>query len=210
MKSEPSCPRCGGPLRPPGLWSSSWQCELHGSVYPLHVMSRPGPEALDHVVALARVPVWLPWPLPTGWVVTGLGYAGDDRSDGRAVVVACSGPSPVGGPGDLVLVAEEPGVGLGARYAGLPGPDPGAGFDLGPPHAKVEAAGHPTPLWSIDAGPDVAVYVGEAKGLWLWTVLWPAGTGMLLLEDFLLRDLRDGGPDLDPPYGAPTPRLCTP
>jgi hypothetical protein len=207
MKAEPSCPRCGASLRPPGLWSSSWQCELHGAVHPLHVLSRPGPEALDHVVARARVPVWLPWPLPAGWVVTGLGYAGDDRSGGRATVVACSGPSPVGGPGDLVLVAEEPGVGLGARYAGLAGPDPGAGFDLGPPHAKVEAAGHPTPLWSVDAGPDVAVYVGEAKGLWLWAVLWPAGTGMLLLEDFLLRDLRDGGPDLDPPYGAPTPRL---
>lgn len=210
MKSEPTCARCGGPLRPPGLWSSEWQCERHGYVHPFSALSRAGHDALEHVLARAKVPVWLPWPLPTAWVVTGFGYAGDERTGARAVAVACSGPSPLGGPADLVLVAEEPGVGLGARYADLSGPDPGDGFDEGPPHAKIEAAGHPTPLWSVDTAPDRAVYVGEAKALWLWAVLWPDAAGILLLHAFALRDLRDRGADLDLPYGALSPRLARP
>lgn len=44
--------------------------------------------------------------------------AGDERTGARATAVALAGPSPLGGPADLVLVAEEPGVGLGARLAG--------------------------------------------------------------------------------------------
>jgi hypothetical protein len=67
----------------------------------------------------------MPWPLPVGWLFTGVAYAGDDRHGGRATAVACSGPGPLGGMGELILVAEELGVGLGARYAGVDGPDPG-------------------------------------------------------------------------------------
>ena len=152
------------------------------------------------------MPVWLPWPLPQGWVVTGFTYAGDQRSGAVATVVACSGPAPLGGAGELLLVAEEPGIGLGARYAGLHGTDPGGDFGSGAPHAKVEAAGHPTPLWCLDA-PDAAVYVGEAKGQWLWSILWPANAGVLLLEDVHLRDLRSDPVLPDLPYGALSPRL---
>lgn len=154
------------------------------------------------------MPLWIPWPLPTGWVVSGFAYAGDDRTGAVATVVACSGPAPLGGGADLLLVAESPGVGLGARLAGIPGPDPGSGFDKGPPHAKLDAAGHPTPMWNIDSGPEDAAYVGEAKAAWIWALLWPAAAGVLLLEDLGIRDLverLDGVGEL--PFGALTPRL---
>ncbi|MDQ1484880.1 MAG: hypothetical protein QOJ62_573 [Actinomycetota bacterium] len=207
MKGEPTCPRCGGPVRAPGLWSSAWQCDEHGPVPPMQPVSRPGADGLELMRSRAQVPVWLPWPLPTAWVVTGYARAGDDRSGAVATVVGCSGPAPLGGAADLVLVAESPGVGLGARLAGLPGPDPGDGFDHGPPHAKVEAAGHPTPMWSIDAGPHTAVYVGEAKAAWIWAILWPSAAGILLLENLGLEDLACRAEGIDVPYGALMPRL---
>ncbi len=209
MKGEPSCPRCGRPVHPPGLWSSDWQCDLHGQVHPLQPVVQPTVQVLADYARRAAVPVWVPWPLPQGWVVTGAVCAGDDRSGGRATVVACSGPAPLGGAGELFLVAEEPGVGLGARLAGLPGPDPG-GIPLEtPPHAKVHSGGHPTALWVVDGPPDRAVYVGEASACWLWAVFWPAEAGALLLEDLGLADVRDLGHEIDlVPVGALCPRLA--
>jgi hypothetical protein len=151
--------------------------------------------------------MWVPWPLPTAWVITGYAHAGDDRTGGVATVVGCSGPAPLGGAADLVLVAESPGVGLGARLAGLPGADPGDGFDDGPPHAKLDAAGHPTAMWNVDAGPGRAVYVGEAKAAWIWLILWPSEAGVLLLENLGLDDLVDRIDGIEMPYGAVMPRL---
>ncbi len=208
MKAEPTCPRCGGPLRAPGLWSSAWQCDEHGSVPPLQPVLRPGAEMLENLRAKAAAPLWMPWPLPARWVVTGFAYAGDDRTGAVATVVGCSGPAPLGGAADLLLVAESPGVGLGARLAGLRGPDPGEGFDDCPPHAKLDAAGHPTPMWNVEAGADVAVYVGEAKAAWIWALLWPAAAGVLLLENFGLRDLTERSNGADVPFVALMPRLA--
>jgi uncharacterized protein DUF6758 len=206
MRPDPTCPRCAGPLRGPGLWSSNWRCGQHGDVPPLHPAGRPAFESLEHVVGTARVPVWMPYPLPQGWVVSGCTYAGDERTGGVATAVACSGPSPCGGAGELVLVAEDIGVGLGARYAGLPGPDPGDGFDDGPPHAKLDVAGHPTALWCLPSE-RAAVFVGEAKGRWLWAILWPESAGVLLVDHVPLRDLRDLDVLPDLPFGALCPRL---
>ncbi|MCW2667726.1 MAG: hypothetical protein JWN57_2688, partial [Frankiales bacterium] len=110
---------------------------------------------------------------------------------------------------DMVLVAEEPGTGLGARYAGMTGVDPGLSAD-GPPDAKVQASGHDTPLWRCATGAaDRAAFVGEAGGVWLWAVLWPPTAELVLLEDVALHDLRDlahVGEVL--PIGAPTTRLA--
>lgn len=146
MRGEPSCPRCGGRVRAPGLFADTWQCDAHGAVFPLQPVIPPSVEALGAVAKRTRVPLWMPWPLPVGWLFTGVAYAGDDRSGGRATAVACSGPGPLGGPGELILVAEEMGVGLGARYAGIDGPDPGAYMNVEkPPQVKVLAAGRPTP-----------------------------------------------------------------
>ena len=134
----------------------------------------------------AGVPVWLPWPLPLGWLVAGFAGAGDERTGVRACAVALTGPNPLGGPADMVVVAEEPGIGLGASLAGLDSVD--------------------FPLWQVDS-PDRAVVAGEVQGRWLWVVLWPDTAGTLLVEPLALRDLRDPGQDLDLPFGAASPRL---
>ena len=156
---------------------------------------------------MSAVPLWLPWPLPRGWLVTGVRHAGDERTGARATAVACSGPAPMGGPAELVLVAEEPGIGFGARFAGIEGPDPGDVTE-GPAAAKISAAGHPTALWALDdAAGDRAAYVGEALGCWLWAVLWPESAGFLLIDDFQLTDLRVTVQELVVPCGALSPRL---
>jgi hypothetical protein len=206
MKTAPTCPRCGGSLSEPSPWASSWRCQLHGEVHPLRPAYRPAPEGLRGLLRNAVVPVWLPWPLPTGWLVTGFAGAGDDRTGTLACVVALSGPNPVGGLGEMLLISEEPGVGLGARFAGLPGADPGEEFACGPPHAVAQFGKHEFPLWHVDA-PDRAAFAGEVLGNWLWVVLWPDTAGVLLVETLPLRDLRDPGQDLDLPYGAASPRL---
>lgn len=207
MKRESTCPRCGAEVAAPNAWSSAWRCAVHGDVQPRHVRS-PSSEGLNALLSVTRVPVWLPWPLPAGWIVSGFADAGDEREGSRACAVALSGPAPLGGPGEMVIVAEEPGIGLGAWYAGLAGPDPGpAVFDGTPPQAGVEYNGHEWPLWHIDTESDRAAYAGEAMGNWLWAIFWPAAAGTLAVEDLELRDLRDTDQDLDLPFGAPSPRL---
>ncbi|WP_407952009.1 DUF6758 family protein [Plantactinospora sonchi] len=225
---------------------SAWRCPHCGPVAPLHVAEHIGPEivastveriiadpvadpTVDRVPGLVDrvdradpstppVPLWCPWPLPSAWTITGVGWAGDDRSGVRATAVACSGPSPLGGgPADLVLVAEEPGVGLGARLAGTTGIDPGpeltdALTEAGPGHAervapaKVTAGGHPTPLWAVKSPTDRSAYAGEARGIWLYAITWPASAGYLLAEDVVLHDLAEWTPS-ELVYGAPSPYL---
>ena len=187
--------------------SSDWECDRHGAVAPLRVLPRVVPEHLRQVAARSAVPVWTPLPLPVGWTVSGLATAGSERTGPTAVAVALSGPCPVGGPADFVLVAEEPGVGLGARYAGLEQLDPGT-VPQGAPDAKLEAAGHDTPLWRCDSAPDRVAFVGEAGGVWLWAVLWPPPAELVLLEHVVLHDLRhDAHVSEVVPVGAPTDRL---
>ena len=189
---------------------STWQCERHGDVLPLHVLPRLGPDVVARAAADAKVPLWSPLPLIPGWTATGLALVGDERTGSRATALALSGPSPLGGPADLVLVAEEPGTGLGARYAGVEGIDPGD-VVAGPPEAKVEAAGHPTALWRSDSAPDRVAFVGEALGVWLWAVLWPPAAELVLLEHVVLHDLRhEAHAGLDLPLGAPSTRLSAP
>lgn len=171
-------------------------------------MVQPTFDVLHHTATTAAVPLWLPWPLPKDWLVTGLAHAGDERTGARATAVACTGPAPLGGVCDLVIVAEEPGVGLGARYAGLEGLDAGPVPDNRAPDAKIHAAGHPTAVWALRGAVDRAVYVGEALGFWLWAVLWPESAGFLLIDDFVLTDLRAAEPELDVPFGALSPRLA--
>jgi len=189
---------------------TEWRCDDDGAVLPLHVPDHIGAEIVETARHNARVPMWCPWPLLTGWMVTGVGWAGDDRSGGRATVVACSGPAPLGeGPADVVLVAEEPGVGLGGRYAGSYGLDPGWALSEALetlPHAKVKAAGHPTPLWAVKSPSDRSAYVGEAKGLWIYAVAWPATAGYVLAEEVVLHDLTESLP-AELVYGAPSPYL---
>jgi hypothetical protein len=76
------------------------------------------------------------------------------------------------------------------------------------PEAKVEAAGHDTPLWRAPSAQDRVAFVGEASGVWLHAVLWPPAAELVLLEHVELHDLRHAahaGQVL--PLGAPTVRL---
>jgi hypothetical protein len=175
-------------------------------VAPYTVFTRPGVEALEHVVKRAAVPLWHAHGL-TGWLISGFGCAGDERDGARATVTSMTGPSPLGGAAELLLIAEEPGVGLGARLAGVAGPDPGDGFGQGPPDAKLETAGHPTALWSLPAGGDCAAFVGEAKARWLWALVWPASAGVVMYDDLSLGDLRDGYIEAELAFGSLSPRL---
>lgn len=168
----------------------------------------------DRVVRAGhRVPLWCPWPLIPGWTVSGVGWAGDDRSGPRATAVALSGPAPLkDGPADAVLVAEEPGIGLGMGLAGLPDADPGQCLqnvvEGSPAHAKVRAEGHPTPLWAVESLEDRSAFVGEARGLWLTVVTWPGEAGYVLAEAITLRDLAESMPT-ELVFGAPSGRLSS-
>ena len=184
--------------------SSDWECAQHGRVQPYNAWRV---EALAQITATARVPLWAPLPLLPQWTVGGLASCGDQRTGATATVLALAGPSPLGGPADLLLVAEEPGVGLGAHLAGMAGPDPGIELD-GIPDAKILVAGHPTPLWRCASAADRVAFAGEAVGVWLWAVLWPPAAELVLLEHVELHDLRHEAHSLiDLPVGAPSPRL---
>jgi hypothetical protein len=200
------CPRCGGPVHAPTAWSSAWRCDLHGEIQPLSPARQPNKDGLGVLLKNARVPVLLLWPLPPGWLVTGFAGAGDERTGLRGTAIALSGPNPLGGLADLVIVAEEPGVGLGAGLVGLPGPDPGAGFAAGQPHGAVQVAHHEAPLWLVESD-RTAVFAGEVEGSWLWVLLWPDTAGVMLVDPLPLRDLRDTEQDLDVPFGALSTRL---
>lgn len=200
------CPRCGGPAQAPTAWSSAWRCGRHGEIEPLSLARQPSKDGLEGLLRNAQVPVWVPWPLPQGWLVTGFAGAGDERSGLRASATALCGPHPLGGPADLVIVAEEPGVGLGAGLAGLPGPDPGDGFAAGRSHEAVRVRGHEAPLWLVESA-STAAFAGEVDGGWLWVLLWPDTAGVMLIEPLPLRDLRDTEQELDLPFGALSSRL---
>jgi hypothetical protein len=107
----------------------------------------------------------------------------------------------------MLLIAEEPGVGLGSALRRRLGAGPGAVLQR-PPDAKVEAAGHPTALWRTDSAPDRVAFVGEALGVWLYAVLWPPASELLLIEQVELHDLRDARHAKEVlPIGAPSTRL---
>ncbi|MFF5174250.1 DUF6758 family protein [Micromonospora sp. NPDC000089] len=222
-----SCPRCAGAVRPPDLMHGESRCVRCGPVAPLHVPEHVDAQivasVVDRVAATSGAPrpappLWCPWPLPPGWTVTGVAWAGDDAAGIRATAIACAGPAPLGGgPADLVLVAEEPGVGLGARLAGVPGPDPGPQLVealTAPPvgraghvePARIRVGGHPTPLWLVNSSTDRSAYAGEARGMWLHAIAWPASAGHLLAEDVVLHDLTEWTPP-ELVYGAPSPYL---
>jgi len=197
--------------------TTGWRCELHGAVAPLMAMTHLTSQWVAHIAKTSAVPLWMPWPLPTGWTVTGAVATSDTPGlappPGAATALVCTGPGARSGPAELVLVSEEPGVGLGAGYAGLQGPDAGSSLPTGAPATRVVANGHEVPLWEVDQdgparsnGGDRSIYVGEAEGCWLWAVAWPMEAGLLLYDSLRLVDLRDPGLILDVPLGAMSPR----
>src|SRR4029453_8769693 len=95
-------------------------------------------DALRQLGAPSQVPIWLPWPLPLRWLVSRIPHAGGEHTGPVAAGPACSGPNPLTVDvddlsADLLLVAEQPGVGLGARLAGIQAPHPGGRINGGAP-----------------------------------------------------------------------------
>ncbi|MFI7588456.1 DUF6758 family protein [Spongisporangium articulatum] len=220
MSTLRTCPRCGRVVRPPSLATGVWTCSEHGGVVPVTPAQAASAALITRVGEQSRVPIWLPRPLAADWVVSGLAWAGDDPGGVVATVLAVSGPHPIpeaadGDPAaDLLLIAETPGVGLGAHLAGLSSVDAGpmlrdkVEHERAEAHVVVEGAegGHEVPLWSVLLD-DGLGYVGEAAGVWLWLLAWPATTAAVLLDGFTLVDARDPEQLFDVPMGALTPRL---
>lgn len=202
MERPARCPRCSHELTPPSVWSSAWECPAHGAVPPVKRAPQPSADWMRHVCASSRLPVWLPWPLPDGWVVAGVAPVGDDVGGLSAVATVLAGPSPLGGPAEMLVVAEEPGVGFCAHLVGLDGNDPGRAVH-GEPYTRVDANGHALPLWLVPSTSDEAVVVGESDLVWLWVVLRPASAGAMLLDDLSFADARTLGEEVRLlPYGA--------
>lgn len=127
---------------------------------------------------------------------------GDEVAGVNAVATVLSGPNPLGGPAEMLVLAEEPGVGLGARLAGLTGIDPGDVVD-GAPYHHVHISSHPMPLWLVPGDGDQAVVVGERDLVWVWIVVRPAAAGVLLVERLSMADVRQMGEEVRLlPYGA--------
>ena len=205
---DPVCVRCRGALLTPEV-AGAWTCPHHGVVEPLHPALPAEPHHLADAASSSAVPVWVPRPLLPGWVASGVRRTGG-TGPARAVAVGFLGPGLAARQVELVVVAEEPGVGLGASYAGIPTTDPGPELASLPCDTKITADGHPTAMWSLPVS-DRAAYVGEAAGLWLWTVVWPVSEWMVLHDDLRLVDLR--APDNrvlagELPVGVLSPRLA--
>ena len=104
------------------------------------------------------LPLWCPWPLLPGWTVTGVAWAGDepDRPAGDGAGAVRPGAA-VGRAGRHRLRRRGPRR-RPRQLPGRPGRHRSGRSRCGrrhenmAPHAKVKAAGHPTPLWAVELG----------------------------------------------------------
>lgn len=194
----PGCPRCRQPLAgdPPG------ECDRHGPQPVLWRATAASYEAFTaHLRLAGGFPTFVPWPLGSGWRVSDFGVVADPGGRAVATVTCSSGATGPDGPVDVMVVAEEVGVGLGARCAGLPGPDPGPDFGTEPPTVRVRVGSQSVPLWPVSTSGasgelDRSVVAGETGGRWLWLVMSPASAVLLLADEWILRDVSGEGPHL--------------
>ena len=202
------CPRCGLQVLPPTLLHHEYRCPRHGDVAGLGPVLPFVPDEAERLADRSQVPIWFPQPLPNPWLVTGLRWAEDPRGRVGAVAVGFSGRGLSDGPTDVVIVAEQPGCGLGAAFAGLTDPDPGAECFAGPAVSRIHAGQRRTGLWSAAVPPDRVAFVGEADGDWLWIIGWPASAWGLVDDDLRLGDARSDAAYRQYPAGALNPRLA--
>ncbi|MGH3510361.1 MAG: DUF6758 family protein [Nocardioidaceae bacterium] len=208
MTLSPGCPRCASAVSGS---SGNWHCEVHGEVTPLWRPEAAGYDTfVEHLTRSAEFPSLLPWPFPAGWAITDFGCVARPGEDAHATFMTCAGPTDLDGVVEITVVTEEPGVGLGARCAGVDRTDPGVDI-VGSPHVKVRLAGHPVPLWSVSTSEadvvfDRSVFAGEAQGRWMWLVLRPASAALLLSDAWGFSEIADLGPELvDVPFGGQPP-----
>lgn len=215
MGLEVQCPRCPAPVSGPDI---APECPVHGRVMPLWRAADPCYDTFTLHLARSRgLPTWLPWPLPLGWQVTDFGSVGDGIRAPQASFASCGGPLDVDGLVEIVVVTEEPGVGLAARCGGVPHIDPGRDID-DVPLTRIPVGGGSTALWVVSTSDafegvldragfdrvvlDRVVLAGEADGRWLWLVLRPASVVLALPQLGALVDVADLGPTLvSMPFG---------
>ncbi len=213
MSLTATCPRCGEPAV---ARADRWQCWVHGEVAPLWSPESPDYGTLiEHLERAGNLPTWLPWPLGDGGAVSDFGSV-----EGPSATFATSTfMSDVEGLVEITVLTEEPGVGIGARCAGVADWQPSPDVRLQPRAATLRIDGHPISLWPVSTAPlpdalpdeasapeailDRSAFVGEADGRWLWVVLRPASAALLLLDDWSLEDLGSLGTSLlDLPFRA--------
>src|SRR5918998_966123 len=111
MSVSPVCPRCGETLVVrPGSSAQAW-CHVHGAVTPLHHTVLVAHNAISAVTADARVPAWVPDPIPAGWSVTGLAWGGGPRLSRPAAGAAERAPPAgkvTGTHGALFMIGASP------------------------------------------------------------------------------------------------------
>lgn len=208
MTLREGCPRCSTPVGDDGR--GGWSCPEHGSVRPLWRVEEASYDGFgEHLRAAAGFPTYLPWPMSPGWRVSDFASVGVPGRDAVASMTCVSGTSALDGPVDVFVVTEEPGVGLGARVAGLARDDPGAEIAQARPEVKVRLDHTQIGLWAVSTSEldeewDRSVLAGEAGGRWLWMVLRPASAILLLRDSWILRDVSGSGPELvEMPFGGP-------
>lgn len=206
MALQVTCPRCPTPLR---QRADGWACRHHGAVLPLR---RPAVAAYGSFVEHLRIaegfPTYLPWPLSATWQVTDFAVVGE-AGHAQATLTCVAGTTTRDGHVEITVVAEETGIGLGARCAGLVHSDPGPQIHHALPGPRIRIDQQTLPLWPLTvegAGLERSVVAGEADGRWLWLVLRPASALLLLTEGWALTDLSQmGAALLDVPFGGPAP-----
>lgn len=209
MSLRASCPRCDGPADPA---APAQGCPRHGDALTLWRPEAPEYDAfLEHLTVAGGFPTYLPWPLVPGWRVSDFGVVTDRAGRAVATVGCASGRTEWDGLVDVLVVAEEPHVGLGGRCAGLAVTDPGPEVGAEPPTLRVRADQRTVPVWPVstsvaDGELDRSVLVGEASGRWLWLVLMPASAMLLVREEWPVRDVSAAGPTLvELPFEGPAP-----
>jgi len=187
------------------------RCPNHGLVNPLLRPAHVGYDAFaEMMLAVSDAPTYLPWPMSPGWSIADFGCVGSGPGTGTATVTTTVGTSDLDGHVEVTIVSEDPGVGLGARCAGVDLIDPGRSLVEEAPAVRVRAGGRAVALWPIDGsdGPPLerSVFAGESDGRWLWLVLRPASAALLLHDEWLLADVTGFGPEaIEMPFGGERP-----
>jgi hypothetical protein len=199
---DASCPRCGSVL-------DGAVCPSHGTLAPFWRPVTVDYAGLARILEMAApVPTYLPWPLGPGWSVCDVGAVGSTTpGTGLASVTRIVGSTALDDSVEVTVISEDPGVGLGARCAGVTAVDPGVEFTADVPTIKVRVEGRAVPLWALEPVDDTpltrAAFVGEAHGRWLWVVVRPAAAALLMSDDWLLIDVTGMGPEaLEMPFGG--------
>lgn len=140
----------------------------------------------------SHIPAWLPWPMPTGWAVSGIGSAADGVS-----IIACSGPALLEGIADIFIIAEEPGGTFAPTAAGTAPADDAFTTTSRAADARIAVDDHTAPMWRVPCEPDRDVLIGEAAGRWLWLITFPDTASLLVSDNLRLVSLSRLTAELD-------------